>query len=258
MLHAFNARLGSLLDECRTNECYIGAGDPQIIISEAINAHISETISKFENKYGIQLSTLMPNPNQDTIREFLQDTKRFAAWILKYCEEKMDQPRHKYFESFRYRLNLKNFILEPRPKNAHPEKTMQLEYEAFSDKEATTTMVRLNGKYRFIRKGTISQTADEYAYFFENLLTDNNMILDFTIDHETEYERRKSYEYLIKAWSLSFFPALIDYLYVVDGVEPGDSVKMYMLDSFNNALKTLCREVDELDTVIEAAYKITL
>ena len=220
-----------------------------------MNAHLSETISKFEIKYGIRLSTLMPAPNQDTIREFLQDSKRFAAWILQYCERKMNEPRQKYFESFRYRLNLKTLILEPRPKNIHPDKTMQLEYEAFGADEATA-MVRLNGKYKFIRKDTISKTADEYAYFFENLLTDNNMILDFTISHKTEYERRKSYGYLIKAWSLSFFPALIDYLYVVDGVEPGDSVKMYMLSSFNNALKTLCHEIDELDTVIEAAYKI--
>ena len=250
MLHAFNARLGSLLDEC-----YLGA--PGVEFNHAWNEYVNGTIGGFEKKYGIQLSTLMPDPNQDTIREFLQDTKRFAAWILKYCEKKKDQPRDKYFESFRYRLNLRTLILEPRPKNIHPDKTMQLEYEAFGADEATA-MVRLNGKYKFIRKDTISKTADEYAYFFENLLTDNNMILDFTISHKKEYERRKSYEYLIKAWSLSFFPALIDYLYVVDGVVSGDSVKMYMLDSFNNALKTLCYEIDELDTVIEAAYKITL
>ena len=197
----------------------------------------------------------MPDPNQDTIREFLQDTKRFAAWILKYCEEKKDHPRQKYFESFRYRLNLETLILEPKPENAHPDKTMQLEYEPFGADEATA-MIRLNGKYKFIRKDTISKTADEYAYFFENLLTDRNMILDFTISHVTEHERRKSYEYLIKAWSQSFFPTLIDYLYIVDGVEPGASVKMYMLDSFKTALNTLCDDIDTLDTVIIAAYKL--
>jgi hypothetical protein len=229
MLHAFNARLGSLLDECRTNEFFIGAPDPQFIISQVMNVHNQETISKFETKYGLDFSSLFPFPDQDKIREFIRANKSFAEFLLGYNGN---------FISNEYTIDPKTHELVPKDDNIYSDDNTQLE---FSD-----------SKYHFIKKDTISDTAYYYSHLFEHII-DEQKIVEASAH---EGNPVTLYSSVHTAWSEHFFPALIDHVYLLHGDPTHNSVKMCILPSFHRALETLCREFDDLDSAIVAAYRM--